>query len=223
MQISSGNTYSTFQNSKSMEQRIGSKDIEPQQPAFNFIQDSKTILVSGPLNILLVLIPPTVYLYLYTQYDLATFILALLALSALAERLGYVTEQLALYTNETIGGLLNATFGNATELIISLSALFKGLYRLIQLSLLGSILSNMLLVLGSAFFFGGLRYEQLYYHKITSQINSTLLIISTMAVIFPTVLLSTQEQTPAQELLLSRVCSLILFVCYMALLYFQVS
>jgi Ca2+:H+ antiporter len=223
MQKSSENSYATFQKSTSMEQRAEGTEIEPEQPAFDFIQDSKTILVSGPLNIFLVLIPPTVYLYVYTEYDLATFILSLLALSALAERLGYVTEQLALYTNETIGGLLNATFGNATEMIISLSALFKGLYRLIQLSLLGSVLSNMLLVLGTAFLFGGLRYERLYYHKITSQINSTLLMISTMAMIFPTVLLATQEQSPAQELLLSRVCSAILFVCYMALLYFQVS
>jgi len=196
---------------------------EPQQPPFDCLQDSKVIISTGPLNFFLVLIPPAVYFYIYTDYDLLTFILSLLALSALAERLGYVTEQLALYTNETIGGLLNATFGNATELIISLSALFKGLNRLIQLSLLGSILSNMLLVLGSAFLFGGLRYEELFFHKITSQVNSTLLIISTMTILFPTILLATQEQSPAQELLLSRACCVILFVAYVALLYFQVS
>ena len=60
-----------------------------------------------------------------------TFTFSLLAIAPLAERLGFVTEQLALHTNETIGGLLNATFGNATELIVAITALKKGLYLLV--------------------------------------------------------------------------------------------
>merc|ERR1712185_674354 len=83
------------------------------------------------------------------------FTLSLLAIAPFAERLSFVTEQLALDTSETLGGLLNATFGNVTELIVSLFALRAGLLRIVQVSLLGSILSNMLLVLGCAFFFGG--------------------------------------------------------------------
>ena len=76
-----------------------------------------------------------------------------------AERLGYVTEQMATYTNPTLGGLLNATFGNLTEMIVSFFALKGGLLRVVQLSLLGSILSNMLLVLGCAFFAGGCKFK----------------------------------------------------------------
>ena len=88
------------------------------------------------------------------------FFFALMALAPLAERLGHVTEQLALYTNPTVGGLLNATFGNATELIVSLFAIKEGLLRVVQLSLIGSVLSNLLLVLGTAFFMGGLRHKK---------------------------------------------------------------
>ncbi|CAN6707905.1 unnamed protein product [Malus baccata var. baccata] len=72
----------------------------------------------------------------------------------------YATEQLACYTGPTVGGVLNATFGNATRLIISIYALKRGMIRVVQQSLLGSILSNMLLVLGCAFFAGGLVHSQ---------------------------------------------------------------
>lgn len=80
------------------------------------------------------------------------FLLSLLGMMPLAERLGFVTEQLSCCTGATVGGLLNATFGNATEVIICVMALRKNMIRVVQLSLLGSILSNMLLVLGCAFF-----------------------------------------------------------------------
>ena len=117
--------------------------------------------------------------------DWITFTLALLGLAPLAERLGFVTEQLAIHTNETIGGLLNATFGNLTELIVALTALNRGLYRLVQLSLLGSVLSNMLLVLGCAFFFGGLLHKTQKFGTISSQMNATLLMLSTNGRAFP--------------------------------------
>ena len=86
------------------------------------------------------------------------FTFSLLAIAPFAERLSYVTEQLALHTSQTLGGLLNATFGNVTELIVSLFALRAGLLRIVQVSLLGSILSNLLLVLGTAFLVGGIKY-----------------------------------------------------------------
>ena len=90
---------------------------------------------------------------------------------ARAGLLGDVTEQIALYTNETVGGLLNASFGNVTEIIICLIALKDGLYRIIQVSLLGSILSNMLLVLGCAFVLGGIRYKEQQINSVTTSAN----------------------------------------------------
>ena len=80
--------------------------------------------------------------------DTILFLFSLIALCPLAERLGYLTEQIAMFTNATLGGLLNATFGNLTEMIVSIIAIRENMLRLVQLSLLGSILSNLLLVLG---------------------------------------------------------------------------
>ena len=84
-----------------------------------------------------------------------------------------------------MGGLLNATFGNVTELIVSLLALKAGMLRIVQVSLLGSILSNMLLVLGCAFFFGGLRYQHQTFNKTACSLNSGMLMISVMCAMLP--------------------------------------
>ncbi|KAK1287144.1 Vacuolar cation/proton exchanger 5 [Acorus calamus] len=101
------------------------------------------------------------------------FFFSLLGITPLAERLGYTTEQLAFFTGAMIGGLLNATFGNMTELIISIYALKHGMLRVVQQSLLGSILSNMLLVLGCAFFCGGITYvkKDQVFNKLKSHRN----------------------------------------------------
>ena len=82
-----------------------------------------------------------------------------------------------------LGGLLNATFGNVTELIVSMFAIKAGMLRIVQVSLLGSILSNLLLVLGCAFFFGGLRYPQQTFNKTACALNSGMLTLSVMCAI----------------------------------------
>lgn len=192
---------------------------EPKEISFK--DSAYQIFFTSWLNVLLAATPIAIICYIGGWSDVATFIFSLLALAPLAERLGFVTEQLALHTNETVGGLLNATFGNATELIVSIAALAKGLYKLVQLSLLGSVLSNMLLVLGTAFFFGGMQQSTQYYNRISSQVNSTLLMLSTMAILFPTALYQSGKCSKLGELGLSRGASLILFVLYFAFLYFQ--
>ena len=105
------------------------------------------IILGTRMNVLLVCVPIAVSSHTLGWGDGVTFVNALLALCPLAERLGFVTEQLAMYTNATIGGLLNATFGNVTEMLVSIIAIHGGLLRVVQLSLLGSVLSNLLLVL----------------------------------------------------------------------------
>ena len=128
------------------------------------------MLFTGPLNWLL---PCTLVAFLSQGLgwpDGVTFTFSLLAIAPFAERLGFVTEQLALHTTDAIGGLLNATFGNATELLVAVSALINGLYRLVQLSLLGSILSNILLVLGTAFWVGGCYHKTLTFGTLSSQV-----------------------------------------------------
>ncbi|KAK8542583.1 hypothetical protein V6N12_015175 [Hibiscus sabdariffa] len=153
------------------------------------------------------------------------FFLSLLGITPLAERLGYATEQLAFYTGPTVGGLLNATFGNATEMIISIYALKSGMTRVVQLSLLGSILSNMLLVLGCAFFCGGLAYhrKEQVFNKATAVVNSGLLLMAVMGLLFPAVLhyTHTERRAGKSELALSRFSSCIMLVAYAAYLFFQ--
>jgi Ca2+/Na+ antiporter len=191
--------------------------------SYDFIRGALVMITDGPLNILLVATPLAFISSLAGWPDLITFIFALLSIAPFAERLGFVTEQLALHTSDTIGGLLNATFGNATELIISIAALYKGLYRVVQLSLLGSIVSNLLLVLGCAFLFGGMKYKTQYFDKITSQINSTLLMLAATAILVPTTMTYAGQIDHLGELGISRFTSLILFSTYCAYLYFQVS
>lgn len=187
-----------------------------------FWSGAHEIILGGPINVLLIFVPCALVSNVMNMPEGLTFSLSLLGLAPMAERLGFVTEQLALHTNESIGGLLNATFGNATELIVAATALFKGLYRLVQLSMLGSILSNMLLVLGSAFFLGGNRYKTQTFSKISSQMNTTLLILSCLAVLGPTILTLSGNESRLGELGFSRITSIMLLFMYFAFLFFQV-
>lgn len=140
-----------------------------------------------------------------------------------AERLGYVTEQMATYTNPTLGGLLNATFGNLTEMIVSFFALKGGLLRVVQLSLLGSILSNMLLVLGCAFFAGGLKHKHQTFNKTGVGMNSALLLLAVISLSVPAVLHTTHTELHGtqSEIALSRFTSCLLLGVYATFLYFQ--
>eukprot|EP00965_Chrysotila_dentata_P217429 6189985-Pleurochrysis_carterae.AAC.2 len=118
-------------------------------------RSTSALFFQNTLNILM-LCTPLCAIYVYNGWNQSlVFVFALLAIAPFAERLSFVTEQLAMHTSDTLGGLLNATFGNVTELIVSLFALQRGMLRIVQVSLLGSILSNLLLVLGCAFFAGG--------------------------------------------------------------------
>ena len=200
------------------------KKYEPNSEShpYYFLYGAQVLLRSGPLNILLIA-TPLAFISKYCGFsDSITFIFALLSIAPFAERLGFVTEQISFHTSETIGGLLNATFGNATELIISIAALYKGYYRLVQLSLLGSVLSNLLLVLGSAFLLGGTKYKIQKFDKITSLVNSSLLLTAVAGVLLPTVMISMNQIDAYGQLCISRITSLVTFSIYIAYLYFQV-
>ena len=118
---------------------------------FSFKTDAVAIyglIMSSFMNVLLVTAPLGITAHYLNWGPVAVFVLNFAALVPLALLLGEVTEDLAVRFGATIGGLLNATFGNVVELILSVAALTKGLYVVIAASLIGSILSNLLLVLG---------------------------------------------------------------------------
>src|ERR1041385_7259164 len=113
------------------------------------------------LNWLLIFVPVAIGLeFLAPQSHTLIFLAACLAIIPIAGWLGRATEELAHHTGEGIGGLLNATFGNAAELIIAIMALQKGLYPVVKASLTGSVIGNVLLVLGAAVLAGGLRFDR---------------------------------------------------------------
>ncbi|XP_028797197.1 vacuolar cation/proton exchanger 2 isoform X1 [Neltuma alba] len=183
------------------------------------------VLFKAKINMLLPFGPLAILLRYLTQKHGWVFFFSLLGITPLAERLGYATEQLALYTGPTVGGLLNATFGNATEMIISIYALKNGMIRVVQQSLLGSILSNMLLVLGCAFFTGGIvhHHKVQLFNKASAVVNSGLLLMAVMGILFPAVLHFTHSEVHVgkSELSLSRFSSCIMLVAYASYLFFQ--
>eukprot|EP00966_Prymnesium_polylepis_P189234 4384063-Prymnesium_polylepis.1 len=131
---------------------------------------------------------------------------------------------MALHTNATIGGLLNATFGNVTEMIVSLFAIKSGLLRVVQLSLLGSVLSNLLLVLGCSFLLGGFRYKEQHFSADTVRANTSLLMLGMITLLLPAMLDITNTQLHDDDsLTLSRICSLILLIVYVGFLVFQLK
>lgn len=138
------------------------------------------------LNWMLVFVPIAVLLeYVAAEYHLLVFLAAALAIVPLAGWLGRATEQLAERSGEGVGGLLNATFGNATELIIALSALRAGLHDVVKASIAGSIVGNILLVLGAAMLAGGLRYPEQQYNASAARSQATLLTLAAIALILP--------------------------------------
>ncbi|KAG8945051.1 hypothetical protein FRC04_001212 [Tulasnella sp. 424] len=149
----------------------------------------------------------------------------------LAALLGFATEELAIRVGQTLGGLLNATFGNAVELIIAILALTKGELRIVQASMLGSILSNCLLVLGMCFFAGGFRFHEQGYGIRAAQLNISLLSISVFSIVIPAAFSSSlhlgtsgeqdQGKTDRAVLAISRGTSIILLFVYAAYLVFQ--
>lgn len=138
------------------------------------------------LNWLLLFIPLSIALeYLAPAHYLLVFFSAALAILPLAGWLGRATEQLATHLGESVGGLLNATFGNATELIIGVAALQAGLYDVVKASIAGSIIGNILLVMGGAMLAGGLRHPEQHFNEIGARSQSTLLTLAAIALVLP--------------------------------------
>jgi Ca2+:H+ antiporter len=130
----------------------------------------------------------------------ATFLLAALGVIPLAHLMGEATEQLAEHTGPTLGGLLNATFGNAAEIIIGVIALSKGLNEIVKASLTGSILGNLLLVSGAAMLAGGWKRERQTFSRSAAEANAGLLALAAGAMLMPAIFHFTAERMHDIEL-----------------------
>lgn len=139
------------------------------------------------LNVLLLAVPVAIGLYLTNATPIAVFVAAALGIVPLAGVMGEATEALAAHTGPTIGGILNATFGNATELIIAVFALRAGHVEVVKASLSGSIIGNILLVLGLSILAGGIGREKQTFSRAAAGTNTTMLFIAVIALVMPAV------------------------------------
>jgi len=137
-------------------------------------------------TILLIFIPISVASHFLEWSPLVVFLTACAAIVPLAAWMGAATEEIAVVLGPSLGGLLNATFGNATELIIALVALNAGLTEVVKASLTGSIIGNLLLVMGLAMFLGGLRYKEQEFQQIVARVNASSMNLAVIAILMPT-------------------------------------
>jgi Ca2+:H+ antiporter len=158
--------------------------------------------------------------------DSITFITNMVAIIGLAKMLDLTTEQLSLRLGQTLGALVNASFGNAVELIVSIMALREGLVVVVQSSLLGSILSNLLFVLGFCFYMGGLKYTTQKFSNGAANVSSSLLAITILVFLLPAAFgfqLPDSPENATKQLYFSHGTSVLMLVIYIAFLYFQLS
>jgi Ca2+:H+ antiporter len=176
------------------------------------------------LNWLLVFIPIAIGLEHFAHgQHLLIFVASGIAILPLAAWMGHATEHLAEHLGEGLGGFLNATFGNAAELIIALAALRAGLYDVVKASIVGSIVGNILLVLGAAMLAGGLRHREQRFNAEGGRAQATMLTLAAIALILPAAFkAAVGEGTAAANLVpLSIVLSIVLLVVYGLFLVFS--
>ncbi|MDZ4871594.1 MAG: Ca(2+)/H(+) antiporter [Chroococcidiopsis cubana SAG 39.79] len=137
-------------------------------------------------SVLLLFVPVSIAAHILEWGELTVFITAGLAILPLAAWMGSATEELAVVVGPTLGGLLNATFGNATELIIAIVALNAGLVDVVKASITGSIIGNLLLVMGLSMLLGGLRYKEQEFQPVVARVNASLMNLAAIAILIPT-------------------------------------
>lgn len=180
----------------------------------------KEMFLENQINILLVFLPFAYMSHVFQWSDGSVFILNFLAMVPLASMLGVFTEELAAHTNDVVGGLINATFGNAVELVVALQALLHNDFRVVQASLIGSVLSNLLLVLGMCFFFGGIKYSEQTFVSQGAVASIALLALCGLILLMPGLFGDNEE---VDELVISRIGAMILILMYAQLLFFQLK
>ncbi|KAI1259966.1 Sodium/calcium exchanger protein-domain-containing protein [Xylariaceae sp. FL1019] len=208
--------------------------LEPEQAelkkpniAMRFLLTGKKVLFHTWLNLGLVFVPVGIVVANIPNANPgAIFGINAVAIIPLAGLLAYATESVARKLGDTIGALLNVTFGNAVELIIFIIALVKGEIRVVQASLLGSILANLLLILGGAFLLGGLRFREQVYNSTVTQMSACLLSLSVISLVLPTAFhysFTSITKADAESLKISRAISVILLLIYVLYLLFQLK
>ena len=173
------------------------------------------------LKVLFIFIPISLALSYFFDASLYSFITSALAIIPLAALMSHLTDQLRHLLGSSWGGLINVSFGNATELIISVFAIYDGLLNVVKANITGSILMNLLLVLGLSFFLGGLKYQRQEFDKLLAITNSVMLMLAVIGMLIPAIFYYGSAKIKTVVLgRLSIGVGLVLFFTYLAGLYF---
>lgn len=151
------------------------------------------------------------------------FLFASLSIIPLAALMGEATEEISFYSGPKIGGFLNATFGNATELIIAFFALKQGLFEVVKASIAGSVIGNILLVLGASMLFGGIKHKTQTFNKKVVEVSSSMLIFAVIGLSVPAIFTHTikPELLTTKYESLSVAVAIIMFIIYILSLVFS--
>lgn len=183
----------------------------------------RSLIRQNPIGVLLIALPFAILAELLHWSPIVVFCLSAIAIIPLAGFIGTATEVLAFHTNPRIGGLLNATLGNAAELIITITAIRAGYLELVKASITGSILGNLLLVLGMSMLFGGLRHGMQTFHRKQASNNAVLLVLSVVILLIPSLLShylgNTETPAPKVETLSLGVATIMIILYVLGLIY----
>jgi Ca2+:H+ antiporter len=176
------------------------------------------------LSALLLFVPISIAAHFLDWGSSAIFITSALAIIPLAAWMGTATEEIAVVLGPTLGGLLNATFGNATELIIGIVALKAGLINVVKASITGSIMGNLLLVMGLSMLLGGLRFKEQTFQPIVARSNASAMNLAVIAMLLPTAMGATVPGIPEATLQrLSVAVAVVLILVYGLTLLFSMK
>ena len=171
------------------------------------------------LRYMLVFIPISIVAKFLNASGTVMFILACLSIIPLAGLIGEGTEEISFYSGPKIGGFLNGTFGNATELIISFFALKQGLFEVVKSSIAGAVIGNILLVIGASMLAGGLKYKTQKFNQKVSEVSSTMLLFAVIGLCIPAIF----THTVPSRLLNTRYEGLSLFVAVVMIIIYALS
>lgn len=177
------------------------------------------------LKYMLIFIPISIIAKFMGASGTILFILSCLSIIPLAALMGEGTEEISFYTGPKIGGFLNGTFGNATELIISIFALKQGLFEVVKSSIAGAVIGNILLVIGASMFAGGLKYKTQKFHIKVTEMTSSMLLFAVIGLCIPAIFthtISPQLLNTRYEAL-SVVVAVIMILIYILSLFFTFS
>lgn len=138
-------------------------------------------------KILYIFVPISIGMRFLARGSDLNFIFAALAIIPLATLVAKSTEEVAKHVGPSLGGLINVTFGNTTELVISTFAILRGLLRVVKAAIAGSIIMNLLLVLGMSMFFGGIYHQKQQFNRLMAVTNATMLMLATVGMVIPAI------------------------------------